>query len=248
MTGGGCLVGLAYLVGLVSSFVWFLSFVEPNQLNKQDKPNKRDKQGSRPREMASSRGAVGIMPQYIVTSPYPPQMRCCEKCRIGLARSLSDIAVCDEASVTRCSSFAVRTNVVCEIRFTIHASRGPRTMQMEPAMNGTSGFEAGCVKLCRARLAGKARHARIRSRRLKAEGRKLRTQNSAPRTQNFSSRTFHHTYRFLHEQRHRFGTGAWHLLHTHDLITLSAGFSTKREAIPDTIHRSHTTMREGGSQ
>ena len=49
-------------------------------------------------------------------------------------------------------------------------------------MNGTSGFQAGCGKLCRARLAGKARHARIRGRRLKAEGRKLRTQDSELRT------------------------------------------------------------------
>ena len=31
------------LVSLVSWFVWFLSFFEPNQLNKQDKPHKRDR-------------------------------------------------------------------------------------------------------------------------------------------------------------------------------------------------------------
>ena len=37
------------------------------------------------------------------------------------------------------------------------------------------------------------------------------------------------SYRFLHEQRHRFGTGAWHLFRTHDLIALSTGISTKRE-------------------
>ena len=49
-------------------------------------------------------------------------------------------------------------------------------------MNGIPGFPAGCGKQCRARLAGKARHARIRGRRLKAEGRKLRTQDSELRT------------------------------------------------------------------
>ena len=37
------------------------------------------------------------------------------------------------------------------------------------------------------------------------------------------------TNRLLHEQRHRFGTGAWHLLRTHDLIALSTDISTKRE-------------------
>ena len=81
-----------------------------------------------------------------------------------------------------------------------------------------------------------------------SENSEPRTQNPELRTQYFRSRTSHHTYRFLQEQQYQFETGAWHLLHTHDLITLSAGFSTKREAIPDTIHRSHTTMREGGSQ
>ena len=42
-------------------------------------------------------------------------------------------------------------------------------------------------------------------------------------------------YRFLHEQWRRFRTGAWHLLYTHDLITLFAGISTKREKVPDTF-------------
>ena len=92
-------------------------------------------------------------------------------------------------------------------------------------MKDTSGFQAGCGKLCRARLAGKARHARIRGRRLKAEGRKLRTQNSELITAD----------RFLYEQQDQFGTGAWHLLHIHDLIALFTDINTKREKVPDTI-------------
>ena len=45
----------------------------------------------------------------------------------------------------------------------------------------------------------------------------------------------HHAYRFLQEQRPQFGTGAWRLLHTHDVIALSTGISTKREQAPDTF-------------
>jgi hypothetical protein len=43
------------------------------------------------------------------------------------------------------------------------------------------------------------------------------------------------SYRLLHEQRHRFGTGAWHRFGTHDLIALSTGICTKREKIPDSV-------------
>ena len=43
------------------------------------------------------------------------------------------------------------------------------------------------------------------------------------------------SYRLLHEQRHQLGTGAWHLLHTHDPIALSAGITTMREKVPETI-------------
>jgi len=50
-----------------------------------------------------------------------------------------------------------------------------------------------------------------------------------------SSRSPSYRYRFLHEQRHQFGVGAWHLLRTHNLIALSTGISTKREKVPDTI-------------
>ena len=120
-------------------------------------------------------------------------------------------------------------------------------------MNGTSGFSAGGGKLCRARLAGKAIHARIRGRRLKAEGRKLRTQDSElqiPRIPPFPpvspvSPVPHvsHAYRFLHEQRHQFGTGAWILLRTHDLITLSTGISTKRGNVADTIFMPKSRFR-----
>lgn len=42
------------------------------------------------------------------------------------------------------------------------------------------------------------------------------------------------SYRLLHEQRHQFGTGSWHLLHTHDLTALS-GSSTGREKVPESI-------------
>jgi len=44
-----------------------------------------------------------------------------------------------------------------------------------------------------------------------------------------------HSHRFLHEQRPQFGTGSWPLFRTHDLIALSAGISTKRETVPDTV-------------
>jgi len=43
------------------------------------------------------------------------------------------------------------------------------------------------------------------------------------------------SYRLLHEQQPQFGTGAWHLLRTHDFIALSSGISTKREKVPGTI-------------
>jgi hypothetical protein len=41
------------------------------------------------------------------------------------------------------------------------------------------------------------------------------------------------SFRFLHEQRHRFGVGSWHTPLTDKLIALSTGISTKREKIPD---------------
>jgi hypothetical protein len=40
------------------------------------------------------------------------------------------------------------------------------------------------------------------------------------------------SYRFLHEQGYRSGTGAWHLLRTHNPIALFTGISTKREKVP----------------
>ena len=36
---------------------------------------------------------------------------------------------------------------------------------------------------------------------------------------------------FLHEQRHRYGTGAWRLFDTHDAIASSTGISTKRDNV-----------------
>ena len=81
-------------------------------------------------------------------------------------------------------------------------------------MKGTSGFEADCEKLCRARLAGKAQ-SEVQDQKF----RKLSTQNPVLRT----------AYRFLHEQRQQFGTGAWPLLHTVGLTALFRGISTKRE-------------------
>ena len=90
-------------------------------------------------------------------------------------------------------------------------------------MNGTSGFQADCGKLC---------HARIRGRRLKGQNSEPRTQNSQPSTQHPELRT---ADRFLHEQRHRLKTGAWHLLHTHPLSALFTDISTKREKAPDTF-------------
>ena len=115
-------------------------------------------------------------------------------------------------------------------------------------MNGISGFQAGCGKTrLRARLTGKARHARkARSEVRSSKNFELRTSSCHPSRPSRPSRlsrssciarTSHHTYRFLQEQRPQFGTGAWHLLHTHDLIALSTGISTKRETVPDTIFR-----------
>ena len=41
--------------------------------------------------------------------------------------------------------------------------------------------------------------------------------------------------RFLEKQPHQFETGFRPLLHSHNLITLLTGISTKREKTPDTI-------------
>ena len=46
-------------------------------------------------------------------------------------------------------------------------------------------------------------------------------------------------YRFLHEQRHQFGTGFCQFLPTHDLTVLSIGISTKREEVPDAFFGSY---------
>ena len=43
------------------------------------------------------------------------------------------------------------------------------------------------------------------------------------------------SYRFLQEQRHQYGTGAWHLLHTHDLIALFTGIGTTRNKVASTM-------------
>ena len=66
--------------------------------------------------------------------------------------------------------------------------------------------------------------------------------------QEVRSSTSRSPYRFLHEQRHRLRTGAWHLLHTHDLIALSTGISTKRETVPDTIFRPHSSAKYLGQE
>ena len=50
-----------------------------------------------------------------------------------------------------------------------------------------------------------------------------------------TSRSPSYRYRLLHEQRHRFGTGAWHLTNIHAFITLFTGISAKQEKIHDTI-------------
>ena len=52
----------------------------------------------------------------------------------------------------------------------------------------------------------------------------------------------HHLYRFLYEQRRRFGTGAWHLFDTHDVIASSTGISTKRGKIPSAYSVLRNTM------
>ena len=76
---------------------------------------------TRPLEMASCRGEAGIMPQDMVSIPCPLK-RCCEKCRIGLARG-DLLRVC---------------NCLCEL-CDWFSSLGP---SKEPAMNGTLGFQA----------------------------------------------------------------------------------------------------------
>ena len=127
--------------------------------------------------MASSRGEAGIMPQdmvqYMVSSPSPPQMRCCGKCRIGLTSGYLLLA---------CNCLCALCDWFCSLG-----------LSKEPAMNGTAGFQA------------------------------------------VRSSTSRSPYRFLHEQRHQFGTGAWHPLHTHDLIALFTGISTTREKISDAL-------------
>ena len=52
------------------------------------------------------------------------------------------------------------------------------------------------------------------------------------------------SYRFLQEQQPQFGTGAWHILLTHDLINLITGITTKRETFPDTFFRSGKVREE----
>ena len=52
----------------------------------------------------------------------------------------------------------------------------------------------------------------------------------------------HHLYRFLYEQRRRFGTGAWHLFDTYDVIASSTGISTKR----DNVHELAPLNRRSG--
>jgi hypothetical protein len=52
--------------------------------------------------------------------------------------------------------------------------------------------------------------------------------------------------RFLHEQRHQFGTGFWHLFRTPHLIARSTGISTKREKLPATFSNSLGSYREDG--
>jgi filamentous hemagglutinin family protein len=54
-------------------------------------------------------------------------------------------------------------------------------------------------------------------------------------------------YRLLHEQRPQFGTDAWPLFRTHDLIALSTGISTKRETVPDTVSIPHHAFHPGRS-
>jgi hypothetical protein len=41
--------------------------------------------------------------------------------------------------------------------------------------------------------------------------------------------------RLLHEQQPQFGTGAWHLLRTHNLIALSTDISRKRSNVPKAV-------------
>jgi hypothetical protein len=50
-----------------------------------------------------------------------------------------------------------------------------------------------------------------------------------------SSTPDHHTYRFLHEQQPQFGTGSWHLHHTHDPIAPSTDIISSQENTRDTI-------------
>ena len=63
-----------------------------------------------------------------------------------------------------------------------------------------------------------------------------------------TSRSPSYRYRFLHDQRHRFGTGAWTLLRTHELTARSAGISTRREKVPDTIYMPKRFECSGSAQ
>ena len=104
-------------------------------------------------------------------------------------------------------------------------------------MNGASGFQQDAQK-CRP---ARPQQAKRRCVLCSVRGASERSENAAGGLFQHPAKKCgllppdHHTYRFLHEQRPRFGTGAWHLFHTHDLIALSTGISTNRDKVPDTI-------------
>jgi hypothetical protein len=125
-------------------------------------------------------------------------------------------------------------------------------------MNGTSGFQQDAQKgqTSHPPNPGAPRRTLSHARPQQAKGRCVlcSVRGASERSENAAGGLFqhpakkcsrlspdHHTYRFLQEQRHQFGTGAWHLLRTHDLIALSTEISAKGKKFPDAISiaRSH---------
>jgi hypothetical protein len=104
-------------------------------------------------------------------------------------------------------------------------------------MNGTSGFQQDAQKGRPARPHQAKRRCVLCS----VRGASSRSENAAggffqhPAKKCGLLPPDHHTHRFLHEQQPQFGTGAWHLFPTHDLIALSTDISTKQETVPDTV-------------
>ena len=142
-------------------------------------------------------------------------------------------------------------------------------------MNGTSGFLAGCGKTISAQQSFDGLHIWDKRKTLPQDAQKGRSarpqqakrrcvlcsvRGASSRSENAAGGLFQHparsavfylpitmTHRLLHEQRRQFGTISWHLHHTHYLIALLTGISTKRENGPGTFFMLRISARHGYS-